>query len=548
MKISRSVLAPVFVALTALVTGGWLLQRGVSEEQSIYANAQLFDDVMRYVSDRFVDAPERDELYQMAIDGMLEKLGDPHSTFMSANEYERLRVQTQGEYAGIGIQIARRNGWVTVIAPLPGTPGERAGLQAGDAIIEVDGQSTREWSEDIAVANLRGKEGSTVNLKIARVGVDEPISFAIERADIHLRSVPSSYMLPGGVGYLELSVFSETSTDEVKAAIDQLRSEGARSIVLDMRGNPGGLLDQGINVTDLFLPKGVTIAETRSRDEGMAQRFTAVSPESYDGLPLVVLVSPSSASATEIVAGALQDHDRALVLGRTSYGKGSVQSLLPLKGNNWLKLTTARWYTPSGRSIQAPYGIGDHAVEEIADGPSAVTSESETERPEYKTASGRTVLGGGGIIPDLEVMPDTLTAGERVFTQTLQQHGSKYAEAAFAYAVQVVRSTPGLQPGFEVTQAMKDGFLSALHAADIAVERAAFEEAARLVERDLAYQITYAKWGQAEARKRLNEEDPQVRVAADLLRRATSPASLFSLAAEYAAAHPKATVPAGANE
>src|SRR5690606_34082437 len=191
---------------------------------------------------RFVDAKSSGELYRLAIDGMLEELGDPHTVFMTSDDYNDLRIQTQGEYGGIGIQIAKRNGWVTVLSPLPGTPGERAGLRTGDAIVEVDGESTREWSEDDAVARLRGPRGSQVNIKIARPGIDEPIPFTITRDEIHIQSVTTSYMLPGDVGYLELSVFSEDSEREVRQAIDALKEQGATGVVLDMRSNPGGLL------------------------------------------------------------------------------------------------------------------------------------------------------------------------------------------------------------------------------------------------------------------------------------------------------------------
>lgn len=197
MKIKRTILAPVLVAATALATGGWFLQRGVGQERNIYANARLFEDVLRYVSDSFVDSKEPAELYRMAVDGMLTELGDPHTSLMVAKDYERLRLQTQGEYGGIGVQIDKRNDWITVIAPLPGTPGARAGLQAGDQIIEVDGESTKDWSTDIAVSKLRGAPGSKVEIKIARTGADQPIPISLVREEIHLQAVPSAYMLPG---------------------------------------------------------------------------------------------------------------------------------------------------------------------------------------------------------------------------------------------------------------------------------------------------------------------------------------------------------------
>jgi carboxyl-terminal processing protease len=298
MKIKRTILAPVMVALVALATGGWFLQRGVEPERNVYANSRVFNEVLRYVSEGFVDAKDESDLYRMAIDGMLQELGDPHTGFLPAKEYEDLRITTQGEYGGLGISISKRAGWITVITPLPGTPGERAGLRAGDQIIEVDGETTKGWTEDQAVAKLRGPKGSPVDLKVARMGADEPIAFRITRDEIHLKSVPTAYMLENGIGYVELTVFSESSTDELRTAIDRLRGEGAKGIVLDMRYNSGGLLDQGVAVSDLFLEKGDLVVETKGRVPNQNHRLTAVDADEYPGMPLVALVSERSASAT----------------------------------------------------------------------------------------------------------------------------------------------------------------------------------------------------------------------------------------------------------
>ncbi|HUF51148.1 MAG TPA: S41 family peptidase [Longimicrobiales bacterium] len=535
MKIKRAIIAPVVVALLAMGTGGWFLQRGVGQERNIYANARMFEDVLRRLSDNFVDAKQPAELYQMALEGMLENLGDPHTSVMVARDYDRLRLQTQGEYGGIGIQIDRKHGWITVISPLPGTPGMRAGLQAGDQIIEVNGETTKDWDTDMAVSKLRGPKGSVVRIKVARGGVDQPIPFEITREEIHIQAVPSTYMMDGNVGYVEMVTFSESSTDELRRSIEQLRAQGARGAILDLRRNPGGLLDQGVSVADLFLSRGQTVVETKGRVAEQNQRAVARTADQFPGFPLVVLVGPQSASAAEIVAGALQDHDRALVVGRTTYGKGSVQTLYPLQADNWLKVTTARWYTPVGRSIQKPYGIdAPHPVE--GDAPAAEPAALEQEeKPEYRTASGRTVLGGGGIHPDLVTTPDTLTQPEREFLQDLQKHGSAYTDARLSFAVSYLRTTPGIQPGFAVTTAMADAFYHALVQAGVSVDRDKYDRAQRWVMRDLGYYITYSKWGEQAAQQRANADDPEVHMAAALLRGATTPQSLFTLAARFAA-------------
>jgi carboxyl-terminal processing protease len=532
MKIKRTLMAPVLVAGVAMATGGWFLQRGIGEERNIYANARLFEDVLRFVSENFVDAKQPGELYQMAIEGMLGELGDPHTALMPARDYERLRMQTQGEYGGIGIQIDRRGGWITVIAPLPGTPGARAGLQTGDQIVEVNGESTRDWDTDMAVSQLRGPRGSKVRISIARPGVDQPIPLEITREEIQINAVPSAYMMEGNIGYVEMVSFAETSTAELRDAIQRLRSEGATGVILDLRRNPGGLLEQGATVADLFLNRGQVIVETKGRAQNQNHRMVARTADQFPGLPIVVLVEPSSASASEIVAGALQDHDRALVLGRTTYGKGSVQTLYPLSGQNWLKITTARWYTPVGRSIQKPYGIDAHPVE-LDDGAAV---QDTMARPEYQTDGGRTVFGGGGIHPDLLVAPDTLTLTERAYRQAIIRLVTEFRAAQTAMAVSIIRTNPQLQPGFVVTPAMRELYFRELQRRGVVEERAVFDAAQRIVDQEIGREVTYSKWGEQAATQRLNAEDAQVRAAAGLLRRANSPQSLFTLAAGQNAA------------
>ena len=543
MSIKRSVLAPLIVSGMALATGGWFLQRGVSQEQNVYVQAKVFQEIVDRVTSNFVEQKSESQLYEMAIDGMLEELGDPHTTFMTPKDYNQLKVQTQGEYGGLGIQIGKRDGWITVITPLPGTPAEKAGVQSGDQIIEFNGKSTKDWSEDDAVNTLRGPKGTQVELKVMRAGMDQPMTFKLTRAEIHVRAVPAAYMLDNGVGYAELTVFSESSTDELRNAVNELRKQGAKSLILDMRNNPGGLLDQGVMVSDLFLDKGLSVVETRGRVQTQNQRATASDPDEYPGLPIVVLVGPGTASAAEIVAGALQDHDRALVIGRTSYGKGSVQQVFPLSNQNYLKMTTARWYTPSGRSIQGPYGIdavhGEAGDTTTAPPAAPATSDSAKQKPAFKTTGGRTVYGGGGIHPDLVVV-DSLTATEQVLVKSLQSHLTKYLDARFRYAVRYIRENPNLKPGFAITPVMLNDFYSLLQSSGIQVDRAIYDRGSSWVATWLGYEISFDKWGAQEARKRLNAESPEIQVAADLLRRSPSPKALFSQADAYLVQHPEA--------
>lgn len=532
MKIARNTLAPIAVAGIALVTGGWFLQRGVQQEQNVYYQANLFNEVLHRVSDQFVDQKEPSQLYKMAIDGMLEELGDPHTVLMTADDHSRLMVETQGEYGGVGMEIGARDGWITVISPLPGTPAERAGLMAGDRIVEIDGKTTRDLPEDEAVKRLRGQRGTPVELKVARIGVDAPMSFRIVREEIRIKSVPSAYMIDNSVGYVELVRFSERTTEELKSAIDGLRAKGMKGLILDMRRNPGGLLDQGITVSDLFLDEGDVVAETRSRIANQNQKARASDPDAFPGLPVVVLIGPGSASAAEIVAGALQDHDRVLVLGRTSYGKGSVQSLFPLSGKNYLKMTTARWYTPVGRSIQRPYGIGATPHEE---GDTSAAVNDTTKKPAYKTDSGRIVYGGGGIHPDLIVAPDTLSTHERAFYDLAQKQAQQYRAAAFNYAVRYVKANPTLKLDFAVTDEMLNGFYQALNEANVKIPRDIFDRARSAIADDLAVEIAYSRGGQQAWRQRVNMNSSEIDVAVQLLHKSNSPQSLFTQAAAFEA-------------
>jgi carboxyl-terminal processing protease len=543
MKLKRTILGPILVALVAFVSGGWLLQRGVAGERSAFESARVLEEVLQRVSRDFVEQHQSTELYRMAVQGLLRELGDPHTAFMTAEEYNALRVQTTGEYGGLGIQISERDGWITVIAPLPGTPAERAGILAGDRIIEVECQSTEGWSDEDAVKVLRGPKGTPVRIRIGRVGVDEPIPFSIVREEIHVKSVPSAYQIDQGVGYTRLSVFSETSTQELTQAISQLRSQGMRSLILDLRTNPGGLLDQGVSISDLFLPQGSAIVETRARNPRDNVTFRARSAELFGGMPIVVLVDEYSASAAEIVAGALQDHDRALVIGASTFGKGSVQTLFPLSGGNFLKMTTGRWYTPVGRSIQRDAQRNGDPVALLEDQPIADDGMPLPEgavpdtagRRQYRTDSGRLVYGGGGIVPDLLVRRDTLTLIEREFFQAASKSGTLYNDVLFRYAIDYTRANPNLQPGFEVTPAMREEFLQRLQAAGMEVTREQFVGAERLIEQRLGTEISQAKFGSEAASQRANRNDPVIRAATDLLRQAADQQALFRLAETRAA-------------
>ncbi len=533
MKLHRTVVAPALVAGVALVSGGWLLQQGVRED-SVFQRAQLFDEVVRYVQTRYVDPQPASELYQKAIKGMLRELGDPHTTFMSAEEYAQLHLATSGEYGGVGIQIAPRDNYITAVGVLPGTPAERAGVRVGDRMIEIDGQDAKGWSDEKAVKVLRGPKGSPVTIKVLRVGVDEPVTFRIVRDEIRVKSVPYAYMAAPGVGYLNLTVFAETSTEEIRAAIARLKGEGMKSLVIDLRNNPGGLLNQGVSVSDLFLKSGQAIVETRARDPRESETFRARDDASYPELPVVVLVDEYSASAAEIVAGALQDHDRALVVGSPTYGKGSVQSLFPLSGGNFLKMTTAKWYTPVGRSIQKEHeededGLAAEDTAEVSRSGTPMLQDTIKRQP-FRTDGGRTVYGGGGIVPDLVLKQDSATAVERDFFRALAKDLGKWESELLRYAVEYGRNAPGLTPDFQVTPAMRNALYERISRAGIGVTRAQYDAAQRYVDLRLVNAVARARFGESVAAQRNDATDRVLQEALRLARTSPTQAALFRAA------------------
>lgn len=333
----------------------WTLGTGFSgnlaaSNDEAYKGLKLFSDVLEMVEDMYVDEVDTNELIQSAIQGMVHSL-DPHSALLTPEDLVDLQVDTQGEFSGIGISISMRDGFVTVVAPIAGTPAHKAGIKTGDRIIKANGVQTRDLKE--AVRLMRGPKGTTVVITILREGETEPIDFSLVRDVIPLESVKYTKLKPG-FGYVWLTNFQEKTTKDLVAALKELdtKEDPLKGLVLDLRDNPGGLLNQAIDISDLFLESG-TILSIKGRDAQKNKFFSATPNSTKADYPIVVLINGGSASASEIVAGALQDHKRALILGTTSFGKGSVQSVENLRDGYGLKLTIARYYTPSGRSIQA---------------------------------------------------------------------------------------------------------------------------------------------------------------------------------------------------
>lgn len=317
-----------------------------------YKELDLFGDVFERVKAQYVEEKTDKDLVEKALNGMLTSL-DPHSSYLNEEDFSDMQVSTRGEFGGLGIEVTMENGLVKVVSPIDDTPAARAGIQAGDYIVQIDDQPVMNLTLTEAVDKMRGKVGTPIKLIINREGAEAPIELTLERAIIRIESVRSR--VEGTVGYIRITTFNQHTDSGVKKAVDSIRKQlGAKltGYVLDLRNNPGGLLDQAIAVSDAFLDKG-EIVSTRGRHEQDTKRDNATPGDLAEGLPIVVLINGGSASASEIVSGALQDHKRAILLGTKSFGKGSVQTVIPLPGHGAMRLTTARYYTPSGRSIQA---------------------------------------------------------------------------------------------------------------------------------------------------------------------------------------------------
>jgi carboxyl-terminal processing protease len=525
----RSVATPILVVFFSIAAGGWLLQQGVDRAENVYVRVRVFQEVVDRVETSFVEEVDADALYNSAIDGMIRDLGDPHSSFLPASDYEDLRIRTEGEYGGVGLEVVDRNGYVTVVSPIPGGPGGRMGIRAGDRFYEIEGVRVDTMITDQAVELLRGRPGTDVNVRMLRPGIEEPIDFTIEREVIRLLAVPFAVMLDADVGYVPLLTVRETSATEVRAAVDSLRAEGMKGLVLDLRGNPGGLLDQGIAVTDLFLEPGQGIVETRGRAANQNEMYGATRPDRYEGLPVVVLIDASSASASEIIAGALQDYDRAVLVGETTFGKGSVQSLFRLTGGDVLRLTTARWYTPMGRSIHLDpverttgershtLSISGQLVEPMAmDG-----------RPEFQSEAGRTLYGGGGITPDLFVSPETLSPREVAGVEGLFRRQGGFSVALFNFAVEYVREHPDLSLGFEVSTRDLQAFFELLPEFGAPIERADFDAGERFVRYHLEREIALQAWGDEGQFEQLRDRDRQLERAIEILTGVQTPDQLI---------------------
>ncbi len=527
--------AILVAALLPVVAGGFLIQRRDTTD-----GARVLDQVLNLVSHRYVDTVSDAALYEKAAKGLVKELNDPYSELFSPKELASFSQQTNGKYAGIGMQIEDQQGAITISKVFPHTPAEAGGVREGDKILFVDTLSTRGWKTQQVSDYLIGTEGTKVTVKFGRPGVPEPITTTFTRQVIHIPAVPYAIVLDNRIGYLPVQRFNETSANEVKTAVASLQKEGVKGVILDMRGNPGGILEQSIVMSNLFLQSGQEIVSVRSRT-GDPQAYGTRGAPAFPSLPVAVLTDEYTASASEIVAGALQDHDRALVVGQTSFGKGLVQTLFPLDGGYALKITTAKWYTPSGRSIQRERKFVNGRFVEVQ--PDSLETEAKKKaRPAFRSDAGRVVYGGGGVAPDVLVRDDTLTTAEQTLAKVLAPKSQEVYVTLYDYSLELSR---GLKKDFTVQAAWRDEFYRRLMAKGVTLDTAQYSAASRYIDRLLDQRVAQLVGGDSTAKRHDLAFDAPLLKTLDLMSRGSSQKELFVLAA--AEPHGKEARPAPAD-
>ena len=516
----RSVVAAL---LLPTLVGGFALQAWSGRD-----GERLFHEVLSHVATRGLDSLSDAELYEKAARGLLVQIGDPYADLFSPEQLaEFSRQALRNSYVGVGMQITTVRDTALVTRVFLGSPAGRAGVQRGDRIVRVGGESVVGLPLEQVTQRLLGTPGTTVEVDYVRPGTGA-VHHSFVRDRVKYPSVAYSVMLEPGIGYVPLESFNDTSGEEVEAALIALRKSGARAYVLDLRGNTGGSLDEAVRITGLFLRQGQEVLRADYRnapDEIYTAREPGVAPDA----PLVVLTDGQSASASEIVAGALQDHDRAVIIGTESFGKGLVQDVFQLDGGWALKLTTGRWYTPSGRTIQRPRRLTPEGR--------LVEVEGDTAKPVFRSDAGRPVYGGGGVTPDVVERPDTLTGGERELMRLLAPRGALVNEVLQEMAVDL---SPGAAPAFRSTPAWRADLAGRLERRGFRVDPGVLDAGAPLVDRLLEGRVSEMAFGDSAAFRRGIQRDRQLQAAVDVLRGAGTQGDALA----RAAARPS-RVPAG---
>jgi carboxyl-terminal processing protease len=518
MRTPRFVTAATFtIVLSAAAGGVFGGTAAANSDDEIQRQYRVFTAALEAIQREYVDELPSDRVVYAAIDGMLKTL-DPHSSFFDPKEYAQMRERQQGSYYGLGVTIASIDGDITIQSIFEGSPAYKTGIRRGDVIAKVGDEDMKGWTTEQAVRRLKGPKGTSVNISIRRRGYDELIPMAVVRDEVNITTVRGYFMIDKDTGYVKLAEFSETSDRELGAALEQLKARGMKRLVLDLRDNPGGLLDQAIRVSNRFLPKGDLVVYQRGRVPNSDQDYFAEESGDYQNAPMVVLVNRNSASASEIVSGALQDHDRALVVGETTFGKALVQSVYRISQDAGVAVTTARYYTPSGRMIQRPW---DGSFDEYL----TYTLRDQKERTDHSgadvkyTDAGRKVYSGGGVEPD-KFMAGPIEGfspsrfGRLLFArQAFVTFADQFTAAGDTRMAVANKNRKPITKGFVVDDAMVADFRTMLESQKVKIDEAAFRQDDAFIRAMIHYEIDMALFGVEEARRNLISRDPQAQFA-----------------------------------
>jgi carboxyl-terminal processing protease len=508
--------AVLAVVLSALA-GGFFGSSALATQDEVSQQYRVFTAALAAIDREYVEDVPADRLVYGAVEGMLKTL-DPHSSFFDPREYAQMRERQEGTYYGLGIQIQVLDGDITVMSIFEGSPAFKKGLRRGDVIARIGEDDAKGWTSDQAVKRLKGPKGTTVHIAIRRRGFDQLIPMEVMRDEVLITTVRGAFMIDKETGYIKLAEFGEKSDREVGAALEDLGAKGMKRLVFDLRDNPGGSLEAAIAISNRFLPRGDMIVYTKGRIQNADQEYRATERSDYTSLPMVVLVNRNSASASEIVSGALQDHDRALVVGETTFGKALVQSVYRISEGAGLALTTGRYYTPSGRLIQRPW---DGAFDEYL----TYTLREQKESRDHAAAdlkytdAGRKVYSGGGIEPDKFVAGPVegfspTRFGRQIWARgSFQNFADQFTAEGDTRLSDANRNKKRIARGFVVTDQMLQDFRASLEAAKIKIDDEAFKADEAFIRAMIRYEIDLALFGVEEARRNLIEKDPQARFA-----------------------------------
>jgi carboxyl-terminal processing protease len=517
MRRYRPLPAVVFAILVSALVGGFFGRSALATDDKVPEHYRAFTAALSAIESSYIDKVEPDNLVYGAVRGMLATL-DPHSSFFNPKEYAQMRERQEGRYYGIGVSIVSIDGDITAQSVFEGSPAYKKGIRRGDILANVEGEDAKGWTTEQAMRKLRGPKGTVVNVGVKRRGYEEMIRFSLTRDEVYIPTVPAYFMIDATTGYIRMQDFGENTDRDVKHALKDLTAKGMKRLLFDIRGNPGGPLDQAIKVANEFLPRGKMIVYTRGRVANSDQDYRATEDGEFLDIPIVALANRNSASASEIVTGALQDHDRAYIVGETTFGKALVQSVYRISGNAGLALTTAHYYTPSNRLIQRPWdaSFDEYLSYSLRDQDANKAHNAADLR---HTDAGRPVYSGGGIEPDKRVSGPIEGFNPGRFGRMLYaravfaNYAQKYAAEGDTRVTQRATGRRSVAQNFVVDDAMVADFREQLKTDRVRMDEEGFTKDIDFIRAMLRFEIDNAVFGIADARRHLIGVDPQAQAA-----------------------------------